>query len=132
MMVTMTTTMVTLLLNYDGDELRIEWTGGVILEPENKLRSVVNYQRFHLGVSSENIRDNYPSYYGDGDDNNDDNGDGDDDNDDDGDGDDDNDDDGDDCVDVSDVSLGTAEAPHLLQEQQSPQRCLNSIEFSLI
>ena len=118
----MTTTMVTLLLNYDGDELRIEWTGGVILEPENKLRSVVNYQRFHLGVSSENIRDNYPSYYGDGDDNNDD----------DGDDDDDNDDDGDDSGDVSDVSLGTAEAPHLLQEQQSPQQCLHSIEFSLI
>ena len=31
-----------------------------------------------------------------------------------------------------DVSLGTAEDPHLLQAQQSPQRCLHLIKFSLI
>ena len=37
--------------NYGGDDLRIEGAGGVILEPENKLCSVVNDQRFHLELS---------------------------------------------------------------------------------
>ena len=37
--------------NYHGDDLRIEGAGGVILEPENKLCSVVNDQCFHLELS---------------------------------------------------------------------------------
>ena len=36
---------------YIGDDLRIEGAGGVILEPENKLCSVVNDQCFHLELS---------------------------------------------------------------------------------
>ena len=33
------------------DDSRIEGAGGVVLEPENKLRSVVNDQCFHLGLN---------------------------------------------------------------------------------
>ena len=37
----------------DDDVLRIERAGCVVLEPQHQLRSVVNYQRFHLRESFE-------------------------------------------------------------------------------
>ena len=37
----------------DDDVLRIERAGRVVLEPQHQLRSVVNYQRFHLRESFE-------------------------------------------------------------------------------
>ena len=39
----------------DDDVLRIERAGCVVLEPQHQLRSVVNYQRFHLREAFEFI-----------------------------------------------------------------------------